>query len=161
MIARAAALGPADLWLVLRMSLLLPLLLGLQRLMSLPRLLKLLGRRPAAATAGEEDVARLIRLTQGLLALRISIFQPNCLKQSLILFYFLRRRGFPASIHFGVHMTDGSFGSHSWIELGGEPIAEKEDPRAELNTIYSFPRAAGLAPPPLAHLPGIGVGGGA
>jgi Transglutaminase-like superfamily len=43
-----------------------------------------------------------------------------CLEQSLVLYYFLRRRGVPASFRMGV--SGVPFAAHAWVEYKGEPL---------------------------------------
>ena len=40
-------------------------------------------------------------------------------KESLILFRILRKRGVPAELRIGVRKVDGTFNAHAWIECHG------------------------------------------
>ena len=44
----------------------------------------------------------------------------QCLEQSLLLYYLLRRRGIEA--HFRLGVQPHPFGAHAWVECGGVPI---------------------------------------
>jgi hypothetical protein len=45
----------------------------------------------------------------------------TCLRQSLLVWWLLRRRGFPASLLIGVN-TDEGFTAHAWVELEEIPV---------------------------------------
>ena len=49
-------------------------------------------------------------------------FQPNCLEQSLALWWLLRRRGIPADLRIGVRKDAANFEAHAWVEAGGSGI---------------------------------------
>ncbi len=118
-----------------------------QRLLSLPSLLKLLDRRPVRWRIGNYEPERLVRLTQGLLKQNVGMFRPNCLKQSLILFYFLRSSGWRVTILFGVSKDGGRLASHCWLEFKGAPIGETDDPRTAFEAIYVYPSPTSEADP--------------
>lgn len=54
-------------------------------------------------------------------------FQPNCLEQSLTLWWLLRRRGIPADLRIGVRKDAASFEAHAWVESGGTVLSESGD----------------------------------
>ena len=116
--------------------LLLPLLL---RCFSIPGLLRRLAPAPRPAADPPRDPAQLVGVLAGLLGSKL--LRVNCLRRSLVLFYFLARYGHPARIRFGVSMDGGDLAGHSWIELSGEPFAES-DPHPSFRVIYSFPEEA-------------------
>ncbi len=125
--------------LLLEMTGLLMLLPLLKRTLSLPALIRFFD---AEAKSGKQavDLDRLIQLAKGLLNLRIGFLSPNCVKQSLILFHFLRKQGHPANIHFGISKNDaGDLHGHAWVSLAGKPFAEPEDPRSNFKETYVFP----------------------
>lgn len=43
----------------------------------------------------------------------------NCLKQSLTLWFLLRRRGINSALRVGVRRHEGDFQAHAWVEYGG------------------------------------------
>ncbi len=138
-IQRLRTLNLSDAWLLLRIAGLRMALPFLQRVHSLPDLMRFLDTNPVPAPDPRTDPQRLIHLTQGLLRQNVGIFRDNCLTQSLLLFRFLRRNGYPAMIHFGISKQGNKLAGHSWLELEGEPLAEKEDPTQAFKAIYSFP----------------------
>ncbi len=128
--------------LLLEMTGLLMLLPLLKRILSLPALILFFD---AKSTSGKlpVDLDRLIQLTKRLLNLKIGFLSPNCVKQSLILFHFLRKYGHPAKIHFGISKNDaGNLHGHAWVSLDGEPFAEAGNPRNEFKETYVFPKKA-------------------
>ena len=46
-------------------------------------------------------------------------FRSNCLEQSLVLWWLLRRQGISAEVRVGVRKNDGQFEAHAWVEFGG------------------------------------------
>lgn len=140
LLRRALALSPREALLVARVAALVVVLPALQKLLSLPRLVRWLDSdRQLPRPGAEAEMARAIRLTQGLLGIDVGVFRPNCMKQSLVLFRQLRRLGLPVSIHFGAQLTDGKLSGHSWLELDGRPLAEKADPYDFFSVVYSYP----------------------
>jgi hypothetical protein len=57
-------------------------------------------------------------------------FQPNCLEQSLSLWWLLLRRRIPADLRIGVRKDAASFEAHAWVESGGTVLSELGDERA-------------------------------
>lgn len=52
-------------------------------------------------------------------AARRSPFRPNCLHRSLVLWWFLRRRGLNPELRFGGRKEDKQLEAHAWVEVGG------------------------------------------
>jgi Transglutaminase-like superfamily len=65
------------------------------------------------------DVAHLAQS-----AARHLFFQPNCLEQSLALWWLLQRRGIAAELRIGARKEDGRFEAHAWVEIGGVAVNE-------------------------------------
>ena len=55
----------------------------------------------------------------------------NCLDQSLVLWWMLRRRGVAADMHIGGRKEAANFEAHAWVEVGS----------------YTFPEMSGGHPP--------------
>jgi len=128
--------------LLLEMTSLLMLLPLLKRTLSLPALIRFFDAKPTSEKL-PVDLDRLIQLTKRLLNIRVGFLSPNCVKQSLILFHFLRKYGHPANIHFGISKNDaGNLHGHAWVSLTGKPFAEAGDPRGEFKETYVFPKTA-------------------
>jgi hypothetical protein len=63
------------------------------------------------------DSARAIA-RMALSAARHLPFRPNCLEQSLTLWWMLRKRGIAAELLAGARKEAGSFEAHAWVECG-------------------------------------------
>jgi len=50
------------------------------------------------------------------IAYRLLPFESTCLKRSLVLCLFRRRRGLPATLRIGVRKNGGEFAAHAWVE---------------------------------------------
>ncbi len=48
----------------------------------------------------------------------------TCLRQSLVVRAWLRRRGLDAQLRIGVRKTGGVMDAHAWVELDGVPLAQ-------------------------------------
>ncbi len=53
------------------------------------------------------------------------IYKANCLKQSLVLCWLLRRQGMPAQIKIGVIPNVQPFQAHAWVELVNIPLGQQ------------------------------------
>jgi len=97
---------------------------------------KLLSRlTPAAPNSFEVsesllDRCRAIARIEQSVARRLP-FQSNCLDQSLVLWWMLRRRGVAAEMHIGGRKEAAHFKAHAWVETDG----------------YTFPEMNGGHPP--------------
>jgi hypothetical protein len=125
---------------IVGLLLVLPLL---QRMLSLPALMQFLDARALPKPPSSMELSRLISLTRRLLQLDRGVFRPTCLKQSLVLFYVLRKWGHPVRMHFGIAKHGDTLEGHCWLDLAGTLLVEKVDPRQSYNIVYSFPRDGG------------------
>lgn len=92
-------------------------------------------RRPAEAV----DPHRLAWLTRALL---VRLYGADfCMKQALVLFYFLRKGRHAVRLHFGVAKRGATLAGHAWVTLEGAPLAEAVDPRATYATTFAYPDA--------------------
>lgn len=51
-------------------------------------------------------------------------FRANCLEQSLVLWWLLRRRGMQAEIRVGARKLADRFEAHAWVELNGMVLSD-------------------------------------
>jgi ABC-type transport system involved in cytochrome c biogenesis permease subunit len=51
----------------------------------------------------------------------------SCLTRSLLLAWFLRRRGVAAELRVGVRLLAGVLHAHAWVECDGRPVNDKPD----------------------------------
>jgi len=68
-----------------------------------------------------EHVGALARMAGRHLPLNAS-----CLRQSLLLWWLLRRKGLAAVLRIGVNREQG-FRAHAWVELDGRPVNDAPD----------------------------------
>lgn len=61
------------------------------------------------------------------IASRNSIFKPNCLRSSLVLWRLLSHHGIPASLRIGVRDEKEGITAHAWIELNGAVLNDRPD----------------------------------
>jgi hypothetical protein len=64
----------------------------------------------------------------------------NCLQQSVVLWWLLRRNAIASEIMFGARREDGEFQAHAWVECFGRPLNEATD----VHNDYSFFQRAGI-----------------
>lgn len=118
-LARVRALSGAEWRLLVAAALLLPLTeMGL-RLFGFGRLRVLLGRwvqEGQAFDPADLDQARTAARMVGIAA-RHGPFRASCLRQALVLWFLLGRRGIPARLRIGATKDEG-FAAHAWVELG-------------------------------------------
>lgn len=107
----------------------------LGRRLSLTRLIQLLERAPRRMDG--RDVDRLVWLTQGVL--RRTHRREFCYPRALILFHVLSGWGQPVTLHFGVRKHEGTLEGHAWLDEGGRPLAEAQDPRTLYRIVHSHP----------------------
>lgn len=74
-------------------------------------------------------------------AARLVPFKAECLPRSIVLQRLLLRRGIPAVVRLGVGKAALQLHSHAWVEIAGQPIAEK----ASVNDDFSVIGRAGSA----------------
>jgi len=115
----------------------------LHRVLSLPRLLRLLAPNGASGEiqkpgeGSEEDLDHFHRFIQALFRPGIAPFKHNCFVQSLVLFRVLRRHGVPVRILFGLREAGDQVDGHAWLELDGVALWEKANPREAFVVSYS------------------------
>jgi len=70
-------------------------------------------------------------------AARNLFFRPNCLEQSLVLWWLLRRRGIEAALRIGARKDSNRFEAHAWLELNSQVL---NDASAEHRHFVPFER---------------------
>jgi len=67
-------------------------------------------------------VARMVSVAVRSIPLRI-----NCLRQSMVLWWLLARRGLVSEIRFGIKKEpEDEFGAHAWVEFNGINLCDSE-----------------------------------
>ena len=85
---------------------------GLQK--KLPRDSQRLNRNAAATV---QVVCRMVKA-----AGHYGIVHPNCLEESLVLWYLLQRENVTAALRIGVRKNQGEFEAHAWVEYQGAAL---------------------------------------
>jgi hypothetical protein len=78
--------------------------------------------RPYSADLAE-DAQRSARLVG--IAARHRPYRATCLRQSLALWWLLRRRGISTELRIGVRMDSGALRAHAWVEFCGRPLGQQ------------------------------------
>lgn len=100
----------------------------------------------------------LVRRVDYLLRLGWPLVRRGCLVRGMTLYRFLREAGFEVSLCFGMGQPEGQpegdsgFTGHCWIELDGQPLAEKRDPRSIYTETFRIAPGAGRKEAPSAVL---------
>lgn len=84
------------------------------------RMLQWVAPCKTAATSennSQSTVADVLRMAGA--AARNLFFSTNCLEQSLVLWWLLRRRGIAADLRIGARKDDQRFEAHAWVEFRG------------------------------------------
>ncbi|MDH3282231.1 MAG: lasso peptide biosynthesis B2 protein [Gammaproteobacteria bacterium] len=90
------------------------------------------------ADADIDRTARIVRRVARLPVFRLSVFPRICLRQSLALYWILRKMGLSAEIHFGVRKEDKDMRAHCWVTVRGEPLLETAQ-LTGFRRLYSYP----------------------
>lgn len=115
---------------LLQAALLLVAVAAMLRLRGLAATLRLLRRRlPAPVPPDRISRARIDETRRTAELVRIAArrvpMNTTCLRQSVLLWWLLRRRRLPAVLRLGVARAEG-FQAHAWIEIGGIVINDTE-----------------------------------
>jgi len=87
--------------------------------------------RPRPSRSHELNAAR--RLAEmAAIAGRNGLVDATCLRQSLMVYYLLRRKGLAPSLKIGVRTDDGRLDAHAWVELDGVPLDKRIPTHAAL-----------------------------
>jgi hypothetical protein len=146
-IRRFSALERPARGLFLRASLLLPLIsvslqwrgfrktkASLQHFLSVPY-----GSQNADAQARAVLTAQMVRG-----AGHHGIGHPNCLKESLAIWWLLARQGIASDLRLGVRKDGEKIEAHAWVECGGAPLNDTE---TKLPHFAAFDAAVASLPP--------------
>jgi hypothetical protein len=92
------------------------------RLVALPRLVRMLGRLPAARRA---DTTEACEAAARAAVARVA--HPTCLFATVVTFALLARRGFNVTFHLGAARAP-SFSAHAWLTLPTHTLGERPAP---------------------------------
>lgn len=104
---------------------LVSLLLRMAGYVRFRRWLEGLSRRAATRPASAVELREAHRLAElASIAGARGAVNATCLRQALLVYWRLRRRGFQPALRIGVRREMGVFDAHAWVELEGEPLAQ-------------------------------------
>jgi len=114
------------------------------RLLSLPRLMKVLTPRDSRRHKDldlEKSKDKIVKYTDYVLSHNLWIYKRTCLKRSLVLYHFLRKLGINVHVCFGVRYsenitdreTNRRLEGHAWLLHKGDIFLEK---RVGVNKTY-------------------------
>ena len=102
-------------------------LLGVMRCLNLLSLgIKMLGKnsRHDDPLQRARDISRIVQVASSR-----SAFQVACLEKSLVLWYVLAREGIDSAVCMGTQLTTDIFRAHAWVEVEGQVVSQRTDPR--------------------------------
>ena len=124
-------------WIILVAILMLPMITLSLKLSGFKqtknRMSQFIPRNVADVSAREDDLSRARFISRAVaIAGNHGLFKANCLKQSLLLWWLLARRGITTEIQFGSQMkSEEDFGAHAWVELDGETFIDTPEIRQQ------------------------------
>lgn len=87
------------------------------------RVVEALSRRRSRHPASAAELAAAQRLARlAAIAGRHGAVEATCLRQSLLMHGWLRRRGLAPQLHLGIKPDGGPFQAHAWVELDGQRL---------------------------------------
>jgi hypothetical protein len=140
-----------DVLLFIRIIFLAAVLRAMLRLLSIPRLMKLLTPRTISDSrnpATDEVREKIVKYTDYIFGLNFWMFKNTCLRRSLVLYHFLRQAGIDVQICFGVRYKEDSqqegsskeLEGHAWLLYKGDIFLERNAAMASEYTVtYCFP----------------------
>ena len=123
----ARGLSRRDWVVLLQAVLLLPIVWGAQRSLSLHGVLGLVGRLPLVKrrTLTLDEAKRVGFVVNG--AANRLLGSGACLTRSLVLQGVLRRYGTQSDLRIGIRKVGEQFAAHAWVEIQGQPINDLAD----------------------------------
>lgn len=141
-----------DVKLFINVFILLTVIPVLIKLFSLPKLMNLLTPNDIKKyknLSAEKLTEKVVKFTDYILGCNFWIYNPKCLKRSIVLYHYLRKAGIDVHICFGVRINDevtdplsvDKLEGHAWLEYKGEIFLEKDAEMAKTYKMtYCFPQ---------------------
>jgi hypothetical protein len=111
----------------------------------LPRLQKWLEPRrppdPPEQGAVDETALQYGRWVDAIIRRGQPLVRPGCLTRGVTLYDALRRSGLDVDLVFGMGMVEGAMAGHCWLDLDGEPLLERVDPRTTFTEVVRVSRS--------------------
>jgi hypothetical protein len=70
---------------------------------------------------------------------RYGLYHATCLRRSLLIWWWLRRKGIQTELRIGVQKRNGQLYAHSWIKLGDEIINESTEVERNFSAFKDLP----------------------
>lgn len=129
-LARWLELVPSDRRRLLGLMIALPVIATLLQLFGVVRTRRWLERvsgNAAPRQAGVDELQAAERLAQlANIAGRRGAISATCLRQALVVYWLLRRRGFAPEFMIGVRKLDATLDAHAWVRLQGVALGQSD-----------------------------------
>jgi len=80
-----------------------------------------------------KNIARLVHICA-----KFGPYRANCLKQALVLWYYLKKKGIPSRLHIGIRRNQNQLlDAHAWLECAGQPLIDSKTNLQIFSSIYS------------------------
>lgn len=134
--------------LFIKIFLLVTILPFLIKLLSIPKLMKVLTPRDLRVYNNldlEKTKDKVVKFTDYILSRNLWMYRTTCLRRSLVLYHFLRKWGMDVHICFGVRFPDGTsrekLKGHAWLLYNGDIFLERDIEIAKTYKLtYCFPK---------------------
>lgn len=122
-IRQLQALSGWERWMLLNALLALPITAAALQLIGLNQWRSLMAKTAGAKSAKNpldntqqaNEAGRVARVVS--VASRHGVYRPNCLQQSLVLWWLLKRRNIASEIRFGARKEERELAAHAWVEF--------------------------------------------
>ncbi len=127
-IKQLAALTPLQWWIILVATFTLPMIALSLKLSGFKqtknRISRFIPPGMVDVSTREDDLSRVKLISHAVsIAGNHGLFKANCLKQSLLLWWLLARRGIASELKLGTQKSpQKTFNAHAWVEYKGEAL---------------------------------------
>jgi len=128
-----AELTPLQWWIILVAIFMLPVIALSLRLSGFKqtknRMSRLIPTGIDSMSVREDELSRTLLISRAVaIAGNHGLFKANCLKQSLLLWWLLARRGIPSELKLGTQkIPQDTFSAHAWVEYRGNVLVDTVD----------------------------------
>jgi hypothetical protein len=129
-IRQLSELSPLQWWIILVAVFMLPVIALSLKLFGFKqtkkRMSRLIPNTIDGIPAREDELSRAQLISRAVaIAGNHGLYKANCLKQSLLLWWLLARRGIPSEIKLGTQkIPQEIFNAHAWVEYKGEVLGD-------------------------------------
>lgn len=132
-IKQLSALTPLQWWIILVALFTLPMIALSLKLSGFKqtknRMSQIIPRNKSDGSAKEHNLSHAKLISHAVsIAGNHGLFKANCLKQSLLLWWLLARRGIATELKLGAQkLPQKTFNAHAWVEYKGEALGNSSD----------------------------------